>query len=454
MKKESSAKDYLDRYGASQKWKIYAESIQGIRQVVVIPAYAEREMLFKTLASLADNRASLLNQTLVICVINNKENAPRWIRDNNAETIRILEACIQRRLFDLRRCLHESQMELELFQRIVSSGLRIAHIDASSSGLEIPQREGGVGMARKIGMDMAIRLLEGSGDGNLRFILSLDADTLVRPDYLEAVLSSFPKKASAAVISYEHQMPLSTVERQAICVYEIFLRYWVWGLQYAESPYAFHSIGSTIVTTTEAYIAVRGMNRREAGEDFYFLNKLAKVGSVFNLTGTIVYPSARISRRVPFGTGATIEKISATHYLNFGFYDPVVFQILKSWLELIRTSYHRDADQILHDAKRIHRGLEDFLILKKFSSVWAKIQKNAKDSVVFERQCHGWFDGFVTLKLINFLTRNYFPKISAHAAIKKMISLENTQFSLASNDSWVWDILTYLRRRSKKTNAP
>ena len=39
------------------------------------------------------------------------------------------------------------------------AGLRIGYIDASSEGYEIPDNEGGVGMARKIGMDMALNLL-------------------------------------------------------------------------------------------------------------------------------------------------------------------------------------------------------------------------------------------------------------------------------------------------------
>ena len=116
-------------------------------------------------------------------------------------------------------------------------------------------------------------------------------------------------KAQTGIVAYEHQMPSDDIEQAAICSYEIFLRYWVLGLQYARSPYAFHSIGSTIVTTADGYLAVRGMNRREAGEDFYFLNKLAKTGPIRQIRETVVYPSARISRRVPFGTGAAVEKI-------------------------------------------------------------------------------------------------------------------------------------------------
>ena len=66
-------------------------------------------------------------------------------------------------------------------------------------------------------------------------------------------------------------------------LYEYSLRYYVAGLTYAQSPYAFHTIGSTMAVNAEHYASVRGFPRREAGEDFYLLNKLAKVGSVHTL---------------------------------------------------------------------------------------------------------------------------------------------------------------------------
>ena len=40
--------------------------------------------------------------------------------------------------------------------------MKIGYINASSKGYEIPRNVGGVGMARKIGMDKALRLLKGN----------------------------------------------------------------------------------------------------------------------------------------------------------------------------------------------------------------------------------------------------------------------------------------------------
>ena len=71
--------------------------------------------------------------------------------------------------------------------------------------------------------------------------------------------------------------PVDNDETKAIICYEIFLRYYVLGLKFAKSDYAFHTIGSTMLCTPDAYVKVEGMNKRKAAEDFYFLEKLAKI---------------------------------------------------------------------------------------------------------------------------------------------------------------------------------
>ena len=121
-------------------------------------------------------------------------------------------------------------------------------------------------------------------------------------------------------------------------LYEYSLRYYVAGLSYAGSPYAFHTIGSTLAVNAVHYARVRGFPRRQAGEDFYLLNKLAKVGSVRQLSAeTDCEPidiAARRSDRVPFGTGAAVGKLMelenpATEFL---LYHPAVFGLLRGWL--------------------------------------------------------------------------------------------------------------------------
>ena len=425
MKKASLMNDYLHRYAAGLSWKLQAGNLENIEQVVVIPAYAEKELLFATLASIAANNDRSLEKTLILCVVNNKADTSFADKENNAQTLAVLSALINRRSFN--KLAVDDDLYISL-QKIANRPLRLGYIDASTNGMEIPSRLGGVGMARKIGMDMALRLLTNPVSAPC-LILSLDADTLVQPDYLSAIKKFFSSsKAQTGVVEYEHQMPLNAIERSAICYYELFLRYWVLGLQYAQSPYAFHSIGSTIVTTTDSYLAVRGMNRRGAGEDFYFLNKLAKTGTVRQISETVVYPSARISRRVPFGTGAAIEKIIAGTNPEKSLYNPRIFIILKEWIAVMKQSFNCSENQIIAKAWEIDPGLRIFLVARGFLSVWPKIRQNLKDYKTYERQFHNWFDGFETLKLVNYLTKEFYPRISFISAFKKILEMQNKEF--------------------------
>ena len=80
-------------------------------------------------------------------------------------------------------------------------------------------------------------------------------------------------------------------------------------MAYAGHPHAYHCIGSAFAVRATDYVAQGGMNKRQAGEDFYFLQKLILTGRYATLDTTCVYPSARFSTRTPFGTGQTVRQI-------------------------------------------------------------------------------------------------------------------------------------------------
>ena len=420
MKKSSLIDDYLQNYSIGKKWKLIANDTDNICQVVVIPAFAEQELLFPTLASLAKNSSSSLEKSFILCVINNKENSPAEVIENNLQTIECLDALVEKK--SLKK--FEDDKELyHLLNDVSGAKMKLGYINASSPGYEIPLSTGGVGMARKIGMDMALGLLKNNTESGT-VIISLDADTLVQENYLSVIHDYFISDVKTAIVAYEHQMPVDYMHQAAICCYEIFLRYWVLGLKYAKSPWAFHSIGSTICVSTKTYLAVRGMNKREAGEDFYFLNKLAKVGNIDYIKETCVYPSARSSSRVPFGTGKRIQRFLAgvckeEYYL----YDPQIFSILADWLQLMNNMFLGCEEDILMKTELIHPQLKTFLIENNFSLIWSKIRRTAKDEKTLARHFHDWFDGFRTLKMINYFTREVYPQINMFAALERIFIL-------------------------------
>lgn len=80
------------------------------------------------------------------------------------------------------------------------------------------------------------------------------------------------------------------------------------GLEVSGSPYAFHTIGSTMACDAEMYVKIQGMNKKKAAEDFYFMEKLSKNVKIHKIISAKVYPSSRGSWRVPFGTGRSVTR--------------------------------------------------------------------------------------------------------------------------------------------------
>jgi hypothetical protein len=440
-----SLQKYLARQNPDDGRAFVVGSRDGVDQAVVIPALAEKEALFETLRRIAANPPRDLNRTLVVCVINNRREGVADLHDieNNRQTLVRLRSLISSSKsvagasggpsFETPgECASASIVEAQ-DRRISSSGLRLACLDASSPGMETPNREGGVGLARKLGLDKALGLFD-YGRPTKKLLFNLDADAWVEPNYLPTVRSIFEeRKCHAAVVGYAHRPEADPALQAAICCYEIFLRYYVLGLRFAGSPYAFHTIVEPMVCTPESYAAAQGMNRREAAEDFYFLNKLAKLVPIEEIRATLVHPSARPSRRVPFGTGRSILRFLEGRRDEYLLYDPEVFRILKRWLALMAGDAGQSVQGILAAAVRIHPLLGAFLERNRFQEVWTRAQKNYRTSDALIRAFHVWFDAFRTLKLIHDLTDNAFPRCDMFVALSEMFDLMGVSCPVAIN---------------------
>jgi len=445
---------YLKNYAVDDRWRLVSKTQCSVDNAVVIPALVEKESLFRTLASLSENEQTELNRTLIICVVNNRGGHITSLEDiaNNQETIRLLNNVME-------GDITADDLSSPSIDKICRSRLKIAYVDASSPGSELPDKNGRVGLARKIGLDMALKAFNYEKPG-VKLLFCLDADTVVERNYLSAVRRFFEKeKATAAVVAFQHQDADDPSVQAAICCYEIFLRYYVLGLSYANSMYAFHSIGSTIACTADAYVAVRGMNRREAAEDFYFLNKLAKIRSVGLINTTIVYPSARPSTRVPFGTGQRVIRFLEGGQNEYMLYDPKVFSILREWLQLMPSCLDKDAGEILILAEKIHPLLESFLRVNNFSVIWHRLRENSKSSDGLYRQFLSWFDGFKSLRLIHHLTENGISRVEMFTALTELLEIMGRSYPERTAPDQTPDlgvqlkILGYLRKEAFELNS-
>jgi len=366
---------YLDKRAVNGFWQLAPATEARYHGAVVIPALAEGDSLFTTLASLAANPSPALERFLVLVVINHSEEASAAVRRQN--------------LADLQR--------LTVFA--ANSPLNLAWLDAASPGLELPARQAGVGFARKLGLDTALSFLDWTDDP---LLVCLDADTLVAANYLTEIDRHFREtSAGAAVLPFRHQPAADPPQQQAIDRYELFLRSYVLGLDLAGSPYAFHSIGSAMACRGSAYVRCGGMNLRQAAEDFHFLQKLAKTDGVVTLHGTEVYPSARISLRVPFGTGRSMTRLLEGDATAVRFYPAGAFRILSDWLQLVTQDPDADAEKLLLQARNLSPALGDFLEASGWRTTWSRLQATHRTSQARRLAFHGWFDGLRTLRLIH-----------------------------------------------------
>ncbi|MFK5926595.1 MAG: hypothetical protein QM483_08200, partial [Desulfuromusa sp.] len=217
-------------------------------------------------------------------------------------------------------------------------------------------------------------------------------------------------KKGAAVIPFRHQSISTPKQETAIRHYELYLRSYLFGLQLAGSPYAYHSIGSAFACRARSYIKAGGMNRRCGGEDFYFLQQLTKVSGIEMMNGTVVYPSPRFSSRVPFGTGKAVQEQVEEGNALFHFIPVQGFQILKEWLELIGCDWDKSAEQIIQQTLNISPVLNAFIVELDFVPVWKKLQNNHSSQEQRLVALHNWFDA---LRTRQFLTRIESDSISS-----------------------------------------
>jgi hypothetical protein len=406
--------DYL-RKRSSDRWNLEWNISAGIEVAVVVPAICEFENIKLLIESLCQNEKSNLAKTLVIFIINNSVSSDSEIKQDNQNSIEYL-----------RKVIVNISNEPSI-GRIMKSGIRIGLIDAASAGKEFQDKDAGVGLARKTGMDAALSAFDYSIPGS-KILISLDADCIVEQNYLEEIIQSFTiNRYSVANVNFEHNLTDIRTETLGIISYEIFLRHYIAGLYFAQSPFAFHTVGSTVVCEYEAYVKVEGMNKRKAAEDFYFLQKLAKHYKINRIDATKVKPSARKSWRVPFGTGRSIADL-ASNKKNILLYNADVFNILKNWLRLFYSDLSLDLSLIQREAERIHPELANFLQKRGFGKDWRKILDHCKNQKQLNYQRKNYFDAFETLKLIHHLRDTSFPMMDISSGIKKLFHV--TQHSL------------------------
>jgi len=285
-----------------------------------------------------------------------------------------------------------------------------------------PTKEG-VGRARRIGCDLALKLQQ-TQVIHSQWIYSGDADAI----WPAAMFNTqWPNEASAVTVPFRHRFddanpPPSSGElsiAQATQIYELKIHHYVLHLQAMNSPYGFHALGSSCLFKGCAYAAVRGMPLRCAAEDFYILNKLAKIGPVHTAQGAGITITPRLSTRVPFGTGPAVEKLLSSKAIQHEplFYDARCFDILgrlSHLFELWTASPQPNTYEHLTTefGSMLAEDLHTLLSRWGYQKVLTHIYQAGATSIQRKRHTITWLDGFKTLKIIHLLRDRHFPNVS------------------------------------------
>ena len=408
----SIVNQYFNRF-QFRKINISLEPSKDLKIIVVIPSYNE-ENIQPTIDSLFLKQDDFSFNVEVIILINNSESEIEEIKEQNILTLKTLQ--------NLSETYSNSNMHL--------IPVLIGDLDAKHAG---------VGWARKLGMDIATQRFRTINFNGI--IVGLDADTIVESNYLNSIYSFFSNNNfNAASIYFEHPITgdsFSDVHLEQIKYYELHLRYYKNSLKYSNLPYSFHTIGSAFALTASAYARQGGMNRRKAGEDFYFINKLIK-GEIFGeINDTKVMPSPRVSNRVPFGTGrAILEGLNTKKDLSLT-YDFQSFEVIYSWINRIETK----------DFK--YGNFPEILKAYLGEEIWIKhhtmILNNTNSHKSYLKLFYNIFDAFWMLKFIHYLRDNYYPNTRL---------LDNTNTLLIKMNypiiSSITSQLEFLRKLDKK----
>ncbi|MBR3946122.1 MAG: glycosyltransferase family 2 protein, partial [Bacteroidales bacterium] len=345
------AESYYKRYSVAPKiFNGNPRSDTGI--IVVIPCYDD-EFIFTALRSL-DSANCPPCSVEVIVVVNSAEDTDVAIVEKNR---RIYASLCEKK---------DSYLNFALLPYIIEG---------------VPHKIAGVGNARKVGMDEAVWRF--SAVENPRgVIVSLDADCLVSEDYFTEIYSRFycaKDHPNACTLQFRHNFDEKLYSGQEIVAcrrYEMYLRYFRLAQKIAGIPQCLHTIGSCLAVTAETYARMGGMARRQAGEDFYFLQKLALQSKVASVDKPIVFPSPSVSERVPFGTGRSVKKIIETgscKVYNFG-----LFLLLKDFYSAFPSLYDGDST--------IPREIIEFVGEQKFKSLVDECRKNTSDRKSFVKR--------------------------------------------------------------------
>lgn len=344
---------------------IKLEAFYNVKTAILIPAYKEGYIL-KTLYSLLECYKINNKNVLVLVLINSKENEKKKNLELNQDTIKsILKV--------------NKKSKFTFYYKEVKN---------------ISNKNFGAGYARKLGMDILSNLV-----GENTAIVNLDADCLVEKNYISEINKIFSnKKVNGISIYFEHQEDT----KNNIIDYELFLRYYKNSIKHIGCKYYYHTLGSAMAIRNNIYKKIGGMNKRKAGEDFYFIQKIIDHGGFYELNSTTVFPSSRTSDRVPFGTGKKMLEAQNID-INCTKYKLEFFYKLQKIIYVFEKSIKTDVFNFNIIIKNIDSDSKNYLKDINFIKSYNDVIKNTSNKNNAIKRLNKKINAFFVMKFLNYL---------------------------------------------------
>ncbi len=268
-------------------------------------------------------------------------------------------------------------------------GLSLHILDYTSPGKGWKGKDFGVGWARKVLFDTILKSAQ-SDD----ILISLDADTRIRPGYLQSIADNFAQHPDipAIAVPYYHPLTGDEVCDRAILRYEFYMRNYAINLLRIGSPYGFTAIGSAMAMRAGALRKIGGITPLKSGEDFYLMQKFRKMAAIGLCNEECVYPAARYSSRVDFGTGPAMLKGSRGDWSSYPIFHHSLFEPIDETYRILNQLFTNDLQNPFLDFLQTNAKTE--------TSLWTSIRQNVKDLPHFIQAFHEKADG---LRILQFL---------------------------------------------------
>ena len=411
---------YLKKYNKTESL-IQDKPELDLFNIIVIPCLNEPEII-KTLQSLKSCNIAQKSVEVII-VINSSELASAEIIEQNKLTFNEINEYAK----------NENTPKLKFHPIIVS---------------DIPKKKTGAGYARKLGMDEAVfRFSQINVDG---VITSLDADTILETNYLQVIENAFLKtNTNAATIYYEHSLnekEFGVELINGIKKYELYLRYFRQALIYIGFPFATHTIGSAFASRTSIYVNYGGLKATQAGEDFYFVQKVIQAGNYKEIVDTKVTPSPRLSQRVIFGTGPAVIDILKSENQEYFVYSITSFVDLKQFVDSVDSFFNADEKTLNEIIDTLSAPLKEFLGEINFEKTVLKINSNTKTLETFKKAFFNNFNTFTLIRFLNESHKKYYKKQEVEIVAKSLLEFSETEISANNLD----DLLNIFKDADKE----